>query len=119
MEIIKKNLEYKSVYSCNNSVSDYNLVIFMKKNNKDIKISKEMDSTNRYGFTSAKKIKHAVDRNRIRRRLKEIIRLNECKIKKGYDLVFMARINAVEADYKTLEKSFFKVLKRSNLFKDR
>jgi len=27
----------------------------------------------------------------------------------------MARINAVDADYGNLEKSFFKVLKRSNL----
>ncbi len=106
MNIIKKNLDYKAVYNCNNSFSDYNVVIFVKKN-------KEL--SNRYGFTSAKKIKNAVDRNRIRRRLKEIVRLNEDKIKTGYDIVFMARVNAVKADYKELEKSFFKVLKRSNL----
>jgi len=83
-------------------------IIFVKKN-------KEL--SNRYGFTSAKKIKNAVDRNRIRRRLKEIVRLNEDKINIGYDIVFMARVNAVNADYKELEKSFFKVLKRSNLKK--
>jgi ribonuclease P protein component len=106
MIIIKKNSEYKDVYSCNSSFSDYNIVIFIKKN-KDVK--------NRYGFTSAKKIKNAVDRNRIRRRLKEIVRLNEYKIKTGYDVVFMARVNAVDADYKSLERSFFKVLKRSNM----
>jgi ribonuclease P protein component, eubacterial len=64
-----------------------------------------------------KKIKLAVDRNRIRRRLKEIVRLNEDKIKKGYDIVIMARVNAVEADYQALQKSYFKVLKRSNLSK--
>lgn len=108
MIIIKKNLEYKAVYNCNNSFSDYNVVIFVKKNN---------ELSNRYGFTSAKKIKNAVDRNRIRRRLKEIVRLNEDKIKIGYDIVFMARVNAVNADYKELEKSFNKVLKRSNLKK--
>ena len=106
MIIIKKNSEYKAVYNCNSSFSDYNIVIFIKKN-KDVK--------NRYGFTSAKKIKNAVDRNRIRRRLKEIVRLNEDKIKTGYDIVLMARINAVDADYKSLERSFFKVLKRSNM----
>ena len=102
----KKNSEYKAVYNCNISFSDYNLVIFIKKNN---------DNKNRYGFTSAKKIKNAVDRNRIRRRLKEIVRLNEDKIKTGYDIVFMARINAIDADYKSLERSFIKVLKRSKL----
>jgi ribonuclease P protein component len=108
MIIIKKNLEYKSVYNCKNSVSDYNLVIFIKKNNYGY---------NRYGFTAAKKIKKAVTRNIIRRRLKEIVRLNECKLKEGYDIIFMARINASEADYKNLLKSFNKLIKRNNLFK--
>ena len=108
MNIIKKNLEYKAVYNCNKSFSDYNIVVFIKKNN---------ELSNRYGFTSAKKIKNAVDRNRIRRRLKEIVRLNEDKIVTGYDIVFMARVNAINADYKELEKSFYKVLKRSNLKK--
>jgi len=108
MIIIKKNIEYKLVYNCKNSVSDYNLVIFIKKNNLGY---------NRYGFTAAKKIKKAVIRNVIRRRLKEIVRLNECKLKEGYDIIFMARVNASEADYKNLLKSFNKLIKRNNLFK--
>jgi len=108
MIIIKKNLEYKSVYNCKNSVSDYNLVLFLKKNNLGY---------NRYGFTAAKKIKKAVTRNIIRRRLKEIVRLNEYKLKEGYDIIFMARINSSESDYKNLEKSFNKLAKRNNLLK--
>lgn len=108
MIIIKNNLEYKSVYNCKNSVSDYNLVLFLKKNKYGY---------NRYGFTAAKKIKKAVTRNIIRRRLKEIVRLNEYKLKEGYDIIFMARVNASEADYKKLEKSFNKLIKRNNLLK--
>lgn len=108
MIIIKNNLEYKSVYNCKNSVSDYNLVLFLKKNNLGF---------NRYGFTAAKKIKKAVTRNIIRRRLKEIVRLNEYKLKEGYDIIFMARINSSESDYKSLEKSFNKLIKRNNLLK--
>lgn len=108
MIIIKKNLEYKSVYNCNNSISDFNLVLFLKKNNLDY---------NRFGFTAAKKIKKAVTRNIIRRRMKEIVRLNEYKLKEGYDIVIMARINASESDYKSLEKSFNKLIKRKNLLK--
>ena len=108
MIIIKNNLEYKSVYNCKNSVSDYNLVLFLKKNNLGY---------NRFGFTAAKKIKKAVTRNIIRRRLKEIVRLNEYKLKEGYDIIFMARVNASESDYKNLEKSYNKLTKRSNLLK--
>lgn len=108
MIIIKKNIEYKSVYNCNDSISDYNLVLFVKKNKLEY---------NRFGFTAAKKIKKAVSRNVIRRRMKEIVRLNEYKLKEGYDLIFMARVNATESDYKSLEKSFNKLIRRKNLLK--
>ncbi|WP_312700346.1 ribonuclease P protein component [Sedimentibacter sp.] len=108
MIIIKKNIEYKAVYNCNNSIADYNLVLFLKKNNFGF---------NRFGFTAAKKIKKAVHRNVIRRRLKEIVRLNEYNLKEGYDIVLMARVNAAESDYKDLEKSFNKLIKRKNLLK--
>ena len=82
--------------------------LFIKKNDYNY---------NRFGFTSAKKIKKAVHRNIIRRRLKEIVRANEYNLKIGYDFVLMARVNAVESDYKSLEKSFNKVMKRKKLFK--
>jgi ribonuclease P protein component len=108
MIIIKNNKEYKSVYNCNDSISDYNLVLFLKKNN---------FGYNRFGFTAAKKIKKAVTRNFIRRRMKEIVRLNEHKLKEGYDFIFMARVNAADSDYKNLEKSFNKLIKRKSLFK--
>ncbi len=108
MIIIKSNLEYKAVYNCNDSISDYNLVLFLKKNNLGY---------NRFGFTAAKRIKKAVTRNLIRRRMKEIVRLNEYKLKEGFDIIFMARINASESDYKSLEKSFYKLMKRKNLLK--
>lgn len=103
---IKKNREYKALYNCKNSVADYNLVLFFNKTGNDY---------TRFGFTCAKKIKLAVNRNRIRRSLKEIVRLNDKKVKIGYDIIIMARNNSVNADYRALEKSFFKVLQRSNL----
>jgi ribonuclease P protein component len=80
-------------------------------------IKKNSYGYNRFGFTAAKKIKKAVTRNIIRRRLKEIVRLNECRLKEGYDIILMARVNASDADYIGLEKSFNKLMKRKNLFK--
>lgn len=109
MIIIKKNSEYRSVYSCNNSTSDYNLVLFIKKNSYNY---------SRFGFTAAKRINKAVHRNAVRRKLKEIVRSNESKIRDGYDIILMARVNAVGSDYKSLEKSFNKLISRKKLFKD-
>ncbi len=108
MIIIKKNTEYKSVYNCNDSISDYNIVLFLKKNDLGY---------NRFGFTAAKKIKKAVSRNIIRRRLKEIVRQNEPNFKEGHDIVIMARVNATQSDYRSLEKSFSKLMKRKSLLK--
>lgn len=105
--IIKKNDEYKKIYNKKNSISDYYLVLFICKNN---------TKYNRYGFTTAKKIKKAVTRNKIRRRLKDIVRKNKANIKTGYDIILMARLNSINASYKDLEKSYIKILKKKNLY---
>ena len=105
--IIKKNDEYKKIYNKRNSISDYYLVLFVCKNNTKF---------NRYGFTTAKKIRKAVIRNKIRRRLKDIVRKYNSNIKTGYDIIVMARLNSVDATYKNLEKSYIKLIKKKNLY---
>ena len=63
---------------------------------------------NRTGFTVSKKLGKAVVRNRVRRRLREIVRLNQPKLRQGYDLVVVARQRAVNADYQRLEQDFLR-----------
>lgn len=108
LEVIKKNEEYKNVYNKRNSISDYYLVLFISKNKL---------TYNRYGFTTAKKMKRAVDRNRIRRIFKEIVRKNIPNIESGYDIILMARLNAIESSYKDLNKSFIKLLNKKKLYR--
>lgn len=71
----------------------------------------------RFGFSIAKEIGKAVKRNRLRRLLKEIVRLTP--IKPGWDIVFIARPGAVNADYHTLRKSTGKLLSRAQLLMNR
>ncbi|MBN2286488.1 MAG: ribonuclease P protein component [Tissierellales bacterium] len=105
---ITNNSDYKSVYSKGKSFSDYNLVLFVKR---------RTDENTRFGVTTAKKIKKAVERNRYRRRMKEIIRKNLHDVKPGYDLVLMCRLNGKDSDFSALEKSYLRLLKKSNLWK--
>ena len=62
--------------------------------------------------------KSAVKRNHIRRRVREIIRLNKQNIKSGFDFTFIARSGALTVDYKELEKVILNGLKKAGLAKN-
>ena len=55
------------------------------------------------------KIGNAVVRNKIRRRYKEIYRLNEDKLIAGYDIVIVARRKSRYSDYHELESDFLRL----------
>ena len=61
---------------------------------------------NRLGYTVSTKLGHAVVRNRTRRRLREVYRLNEDKFQPGWDIVVVARVRAVNAPFGKLTASF-------------
>ena len=72
---------------------------------------------NRYGFAVGKRLGGAVVRNRVRRRLREVVRCSS--IKGGWDIVFIARQSAVESDYHTLMIATEELLARAQLLGNR
>lgn len=73
--------------------------------------------SSRFGLVvSAKAAKKAVDRNRLRRQMSEIIRLNWKNIKPGFDLVLVAKAKILGAEYGQLKDSLLGLLKSSNLY---
>lgn len=72
--------------------------------------------SSRFGFiVSVKTLKRAVDRNLIKRRFREIIRLNFNDIKEGYDVVFIIRKQALDLKYAELQKEILDALNRAKL----
>lgn len=67
----------------------------------------------RCGFSVGKNIGKAVTRNRIKRLLREIIRITP--IKPGWDIVLIARSNSAVAHYAELKKIIETLLGRAQI----
>jgi ribonuclease P protein component len=57
-------------------------------------------------------------RNRTRRRIREVYRLNEEKFQPGWDIVVVARSRAVEAPFDKLTRSYLSLAKRAGLLRE-
>ena len=54
-------------------------------------------------------------RNRVRRRIREIFRLNEDKLACGRDLVVVARSRSIISEYRELENEFLRLADKLGL----
>ncbi|MCP4050848.1 MAG: ribonuclease P protein component [bacterium] len=71
-----------------------------------------------YAFVATKKIGNAVHRNKCRRRLKEVVRLNNDLISPEYDMIFVANPESGTVIFAQFEKDFKKLLEKSKLYKN-
>ncbi len=103
-EYLTKPKQYALVYSKGGSWASSLLV--MKALPNGLALS-------RCGFSVSKRVGGAVTRNRVKRLLREILRLTP--IKPGRDVIFIARPAAATADYANIEKSTKSLLSRAQL----
>jgi ribonuclease P protein component len=72
----------------------------------------------RFGFAVSSRIGGAVERNRIKRRLRESMRLRMAQIKPGWDIVLIARRPIREAGYWSMDAACARLLGRAHLLID-
>jgi ribonuclease P protein component len=71
----------------------------------------------RLGLSVSRKAGKSVQRNKLKRRLREIFRLNHEKMLLGTEMVVIPRKEAVSLSYFDLESKVFSLLKRAKLLK--
>ncbi len=69
----------------------------------------------RAGFISSRRVGGAVARNRVRRRLREIVRQHQHEFREGFWIVLVARYDAAEASYHALEHELLRLAKRASI----
>jgi len=72
----------------------------------------------RVGIAAGRVIGSAVDRNRVKRRLRACIALRLPKMAKGWDVLFIGRPPLLKASYGQLQAAIDDVLQQSGLLQD-
>ena len=102
---LKLNHIFRRLYATSGHANGY-LVLYAKPNR---------TATNRVGITASKKLGHAVIRNRVRRRLREVYRLNEDRFAPGWDLVVVARSRCIDADFQKLTQAYLSLAQKAGI----
>ena len=93
-QYLTRNAQFQAVYAGGRTWADRNVVFKVMPNALDI---------SRYGFTVSRRVGKAVVRNRVKRRLREIVR--QARLKPGWDFIIIARVPAAEAEFAELAGS--------------
>ncbi len=102
---LKLNHIFRRLYSSSGHANAY-LVLYARKNH---------TATNRVGVTVSKKLGCAVVRNRVRRRLREVYRLNEHRFAPGWDIVVVARSRCIKAEFEKLAQSYLSLAEKAGI----
>lgn len=106
---LKKNHEFQRLYRRGTSAVGGGMVIYCRKNRL---------RRNRIGLTASVKLGNAVQRNRARRRLREVYRLNAGKLRLGWDLILVARSRTLTASWPELNATFFRLCRKLGMLQE-
>ena len=105
---LKLNHIFRQLYSTSGRANGY-LVLYARRNH---------TATNRVGITVGKKLGHAVVRNRVRRRIREIYRLHEDRFLPGWDIVVVARSRCIDADFGKLCSAYLSLAEKAGILRE-
>ena len=106
---MRENARFQEIRRRGRSFSEHRLVLCVLPN--DLPYS-------RFGFSVSRRIGKAVVRNRIKRRIREAVRLRMGQIRAGWDVVFIARNPIRDADFHEIDAACARLLRRASLLEE-
>lgn len=107
---VKENYEFRRIYRKGKSLVSPQMVLYWQKNRQ---------GQSRLGITVSTKLGHAVVRNRVRRRFRELYRLHKPEMQPGFDVILVARGRAVRSTYQQLDETYLRLLRQAGLVRRR
>jgi len=108
LNFIKNNREFRYIYNKGVSLANRNVVCYKHP---------KREEKPRFGVSISGKVGIAVVRNRIKRQIKEILRefLKQGILSDEYDIIFIVRVRCADADFESIRKSVYDILKKQKL----
>ncbi|WP_346355146.1 ribonuclease P protein component [Azotosporobacter soli] len=100
------NSQFQTVYRTGRSVANRMAVLHLVPNEQAI---------SRIGFAAGKRLGNAVVRNRVKRLLREAYRLQQFRVKPGFDMVLVGRQALIEADLQKTVNAFLDLCLRAKI----
>ena len=107
-ESLKKNSDFKNVYTHGKSFANKYLVMYVLENDMGI---------NRIGISVSKKVGNSVVRHRVTRLIRESYRLHENIFNSGLDIVIVARKSTFDVGFTEIESALLHLSKLHHILK--
>jgi ribonuclease P protein component len=104
---LRKHADYQRVYQCSRKQFSRQMTYFVAP-----RTSQDGDpATPRIGLTVGKVMGKAVDRNRIKRRMREVVRRNLSLLEGPVDVVLHPRRSVIDLDFATLDREVAQIFR--------
>lgn len=104
---LKSRVAFQAVYAKGRSVANRAAVLYV--------LPQEQGTSTKVGFAAGRKLGNAVVRNRIKRRIREAVRLLWVRVKPGFHVIVIARQGALDMPFVQLQARIAELFERAGV----